>query len=169
MQWLYCEDAAEKDGTTLVSQDTVFDMASVSKTFTAVCVLQLAEKGKLSIDDTLDKYFPAYETGKNITIYNLLHMSSGIPDYCNDPDPFWNISGEDAANQKLSDIYLDKISDEEFLQAISSYFAVRILFFLALISRYLKCISEFGKENDSNPHRVPRRSAVSSTYRHKDS
>lgn len=124
--YLYCEDAAEKDGTTLVSQDTVFDMASVSKTFTAVCVLQLAEKGKLSIDDTLDKYFPAYETGKNITIYNLLHMSSGIPDYCNDPDPFWNISGEDAANQKLSDIYLDKISDEEFLQAISSYFAVRI-------------------------------------------
>ena len=116
--YLYCEDAAEKDGTTPVSQDTVFDMASVSKTFTAVCVLQLAEKGKLSIDDTLDKYFPEYETGKNITLYELLHMSSGIPDYCNDPDPFWNISGADAANQKLSDIYLDKITDEEFLQAM---------------------------------------------------
>ena len=116
--YLYCEDDAEKDGTTPVSQNTVFDIASVSKTFTAVSVLQLAEKGKLSLDDTLDKYFPEYETGKSITIYDLLHMRSGIPDYCNDPDPFWNISGAEAANKKLSDIYLDKITDEEFLQAL---------------------------------------------------
>ena len=116
--YLYAENEYEKDGKTLESQDTVFDMASVSKTFTAVALLQLVEKGKIGLDDTLDKYFPEYETGKKITVYNLLHMNSGIPDYCNNPDPFWNISGEDAANQKLSDIFLDKISDEEFLQAM---------------------------------------------------
>ena len=116
--YLYAEDATEKDGKTLTSQDTVFDMASVSKTFTAVAVLQLVEKGKIGLEDTLDKYFPEYETGKKITISNLLHMSSGIPDYCNNPDPFWNISGADAANKKLSDIFLDKITDEEFLQAL---------------------------------------------------
>ena len=80
--------------------------------------MQLQEKGKLSIDDTLDKYFPEYEAGKDISIYDLLHMKSGIPDYCNNPDPFWNISGEEAADQKLSDIYLDKVTDEEFLQAL---------------------------------------------------
>ena len=116
--YLYAEKETEKDGTTLTSQDTVFDMASVSKTFTAVAVLQLVEKGKIGLEDTLDKYFPEYETGKKITISNLLHMSSGIPDYCNNPDPFWNISGADAANKKLSDIFLDKITDEEFLQAL---------------------------------------------------
>ena len=116
--YLYAENEFEKDGKTLESQNTVFDMASVSKTSTSVAVLQLVEKGKINLDDTLDTYFPEYETGKKITVYNLLHMSSGIPDYCNNPDPFWNISGEDAANQKLSDIYLDKISDEEFLQAM---------------------------------------------------
>ena len=116
--YLYAENEFEKDGKTLESQNTVFDMASVSKTFTAVAILQLVEKGKINLDDTLDAYFPEYETGKKITVYNLLHMSSGIPDYCNNPDPFWNISGEDAANQKLSDIYLDKISDEEFLNAM---------------------------------------------------
>ena len=116
--YLYAENAVEKDGVTLESQDTVFDMASVSKTFTAVSVLQLAEKGKLNLEDTLDAYFPEYEAGKKITIDNLLHMNSGIPDYCNNPDKFWNISGEDAANQKLSDIYLDKITDEEFMQAL---------------------------------------------------
>lgn len=116
--YLYAEEDKEKDGSTLTSQDTIFDMASVSKTFTAVAILQLAEKKKLSTDDTLDKYFPEYETGKKITIYNLLHMTSGIPDYCNNPDPFWNISGADAANKKLSEIYLDKTTDEEFLQAL---------------------------------------------------
>lgn len=116
--YLYAEKELEKDGKTLESQDTVFDMASVSKTFTAVAVLQLKEKNKLGLDDTLDKYFPEYEAGKKITINNLLHMTSGIADYCNNPDPFWNISGADAANQKLSDIFLDKITDEEFLQAL---------------------------------------------------
>ena len=116
--YLYCEDGVEKDGVTRVSQNTVFDIASCSKTFTAVCILQLAEKGKLGINDTLDKYFPEYEAGKNITISNLLHMSSGIPDYINNPDPFWNISGEDAANQKISDILQDRITDEEFLNAM---------------------------------------------------
>lgn len=116
--YLYCEDGVEKDGVTRISQDTVFDIASCSKTFTAVCILQLAEKGKLNINDTLDKYFPEYETGKNITISNLLHMSSGIPDYLNNPDPFWNISGEDAANQKISDILQDRITDEDLLNAM---------------------------------------------------
>lgn len=116
--YLYAEKEMEKDGKTLESQDTVFDLGSTSKTFTAVAVLQLVEKGKIRLDDTLDKYFPEYETGRKITISNLLHMRSGIPDYNNNPDPFWNISGEDAANKKLSDVYFDRISDEEFLQAL---------------------------------------------------
>ena len=116
--YLYAEKETEKDGKTLESQDTVYDMASVSKTFTSVAVLQLTEKGKIGLEDTLDKYFPEYETGKKITINHLLHMTSGIADYCNNPDPFWNISSADAANQKLSDIFLDKITDEEFLQAL---------------------------------------------------
>ncbi|SHM38539.1 serine hydrolase domain-containing protein [Ruminococcus flavefaciens] len=116
--YLYCGNATEKDGKTPVSQDTVFDIASASKTFTAVCILQLAESGKLSIDDTLDKYFPEYETGKDITIYNLLHMRTGISDYINNPDPFWNISGAEAANKQLSDILQDRTTDEQFLKAL---------------------------------------------------
>ncbi len=116
--YLYCEDGVEKDGKTPVSQNTVFDIGSCSKVFTAVCILQLAEKGKLDINDTLDKYFPEYETGKMITIYNLLHMNSGIPDYLNNPEPFWNISGEDAANQMISDILQDKKTDDDLLNAL---------------------------------------------------
>lgn len=116
--YLYSENAKEKDKKTLVSQDTVFDIASVSKTFTAVCILQLMEKNKLNLDDTLDKYFSEYGNGKKITIYNLLHMSSGIPDYMNEPDPFWNISGAEAADKKLSEILQDRITDDEFMKAL---------------------------------------------------
>ena len=116
--YLYCEDGVEKDGVTRVSQNTVFDIASCSKVFTAVCILQLAEKGKLDINDTLAKYFPEYEAGRNITINNLLHMNSGIPDYLNDPDSFWNISGTDAVNQKISDILQDRITDGDLLNAM---------------------------------------------------
>ncbi len=115
--YLYAEDATEKDGQTLVSQDTVFDIASCSKLYTAVCILQLQEKGKLDINDTLGKYFPEYETGKDITIYNLLHMNSGIPDYLNEPELFWGLEGE-ALNDRMRDLYHDNISDEEFLKTM---------------------------------------------------
>ena len=116
--YLYAEDAVEKDGKTLVSQDTVFDIASVSKVFTAVCILQLKEQGKLDISDTLDKYFPGYETGKKISIYNLLHMNSGIPDYLNAIEDFWGIKDEKEIDQKNKDILTDKTTDEELLEAL---------------------------------------------------
>ena len=116
--YMYCEGGVEKDGKTPVSENTVFDIASCSKMFTAVCILQLTEKGRLDINDTLDKYYPEYDAGKTITIYNLLHMNSGIPDYLNNPEAFWNISGEDAANQMISDILQDKKTDDDLLNAL---------------------------------------------------
>ena len=45
-------------------------------------------------------------------------MNSGIPDYLNNPDPFWNISGADAANKKISDILQDRTTDDELLKAM---------------------------------------------------
>lgn len=56
-------------------------LASVSKQFCAAAVMLLREKNLLTVDDTLDKYYPDYKYGKKITIKNLLNMSSGIPDY----------------------------------------------------------------------------------------
>ena len=71
--------------------DTIYQIGSVTKQFTGTAIMDLIKEGKISPSDTLDKYFPEYETGKKITIDNLLHMRSGIPDYNNNPDPFWNI------------------------------------------------------------------------------
>ncbi len=60
--------------------DSPMYIGSVSKQFCATAIMILKEQGKLSVDDTLDKYFPEYELGKDITIKNLLTMRSGIPE-----------------------------------------------------------------------------------------
>jgi CubicO group peptidase (beta-lactamase class C family) len=61
--------------------DTKFRIGSNTKQFTAVCILQLEEQGKLSLDDKLSKYFKGFEYGDTVTIHMLLTHSSGIQDY----------------------------------------------------------------------------------------
>lgn len=56
-------------------------VGSVTKLFTAVAVMKLAEEKKLSLDDTIDKYFPGCAYAKSVTVRQLLDMTSGIPNY----------------------------------------------------------------------------------------
>lgn len=63
-----------------LTADTTMYIGSISKQFCAAAILSLRDQGKLSVDDTLDKYFPEYSNGKDITLKNLLSMRSGIPD-----------------------------------------------------------------------------------------
>ncbi|SFC76567.1 serine hydrolase [Ruminococcus albus] len=56
----------------------VYEIGSVTKTFTATAVLQLCVQGKLNLDNTLGNYFFDYEKGKNITLYQFRHMQSDI-------------------------------------------------------------------------------------------
>lgn len=65
-----------------ITADTAFDIASVSKQFTATAVLLLAEAGKLSPADPLADHvagLPAW--ARTVTIDQLIHQTSGIPDY----------------------------------------------------------------------------------------
>ncbi len=69
-------DATAKKPLTAASR---FRIASITKTFTAVMILQLVEEGKLKLTDTLDKFFPEVPNARKITILQMLSHRSGIP------------------------------------------------------------------------------------------
>ncbi|MFD5100341.1 serine hydrolase domain-containing protein [Streptomyces albidochromogenes] len=60
-------------------------VGSITKTFTATVVLQLVQEGRLSLDDPVAAYRPEVPNGKNITIRQLLQMTSGLYNYAEDP------------------------------------------------------------------------------------
>jgi D-alanyl-D-alanine carboxypeptidase len=63
------------------SVSTRFAIGSVSKEFTAAAVLLLADRGKLSLDDTVSKYLPDLTDARQVTIRELLSHTSGYRDY----------------------------------------------------------------------------------------
>ena len=61
---------------------TKFNMGSITKQFTAMCILLLVEQKKISVDDDIRKYLPKFpDYGQTITIRHLIHHTSGIRDY----------------------------------------------------------------------------------------
>jgi CubicO group peptidase (beta-lactamase class C family) len=68
------------NGIDSITASTPLHIASVSKTFTAMTILKLQEQGKLSISDTLTKFFPNFNYPA-VTIKTLLNHRSGLPNY----------------------------------------------------------------------------------------
>lgn len=68
------------------NKDTKFRVASISKTFTAVLVLQAIEAGKLSLEDKLSRYYPEIKNADKITIEQLLKHRSGIFNFTDHKD-----------------------------------------------------------------------------------
>ena len=67
---------------TPITPDSIFDIGSVSKQFTAMAVVLLAQDGRLSLDDDVRKYLPELpDYGTTITVANLLHHTSGLRNY----------------------------------------------------------------------------------------
>lgn len=64
-----------------LTPDNVFQLGSMTKQFTAVAILQLAEQGKLDLKAPIVKYIPDYPAGDKITIHHLLTHTSGIKDF----------------------------------------------------------------------------------------
>ena len=60
---------------------TKFDLASLTKQFTALSIMQLEEKKFLNVDDKINKYLPQFPHGNEITIHQLLNHTSGLPEH----------------------------------------------------------------------------------------
>lgn len=96
-----------------ITLDTPLPVGSVSKQFCAAAVMLLQEQGKLSVKDTLDKYYPDYQEGKKITLHNLLSMRSGIPDLAEE-------SGIDVTDDHTEEENVKIIKDWVFKQKLQS-------------------------------------------------
>lgn len=68
--------------------DDAFQLASVTKPITATAVLMLVDEGKLSLDDSLQKFFPEFPY-EGITLRLLLSHRSGLPNYMYFSDIYW--------------------------------------------------------------------------------
>ena len=98
---------------------TTYEIGSLTKAFTATAVFQLCERGKLSLDSTLDLFFPEFEYGKDITVYHLLHMQSGLrKDFVSD-STFLDENGNPDA-EEFRRYYYDGFTDEELLSMLFS-------------------------------------------------
>ncbi|MEU4424027.1 serine hydrolase domain-containing protein [Actinoplanes sp. NPDC024001] len=80
---------ADLERGTPVPRDGYFRMGSNTKTYVAVVVLQLVGEGRLSLDDTVDRWLPGVVTGngndgRRITVRQVLQHTSGIYNYTND-------------------------------------------------------------------------------------
>ena len=71
------------------SINTTYEIGSITKQMTGAAIMQLIEKKKLSPDTTIDKFFPNFEHGKNITVGMLINMRSGLYDYINASSDFF--------------------------------------------------------------------------------
>jgi hypothetical protein len=92
-----------ESNTSLKTSD-IFELASVSKQFTAMVIMQLASQGKLKYEDEVEKYIQI--PYKKITIRQLLNHTSGLPDYQAIMDEHWDKS-KVADNSIIID-YLNK-------------------------------------------------------------
>jgi CubicO group peptidase (beta-lactamase class C family) len=79
---------------------------------TAVCVFKFIDEGILCLEDKVTKYFPEYAKAGDMTIFDLLHMRSGILDFANDAETFF---GSEELVEALDD---GKITDEIFLECL---------------------------------------------------
>ncbi|MBD2774809.1 serine hydrolase domain-containing protein [Iningainema tapete] len=97
--WFGASGVSNLETGTAMRKEDRFPIASTTKPFTAAVVLKLAEEGKLSLEDTLDKWLPSsivdnITDGRNITIRQLLNGTSGIYDIA------WSFEGKESPLQQ---------------------------------------------------------------------
>ncbi|MGB2589385.1 MAG: serine hydrolase domain-containing protein [Candidatus Acidiferrum sp.] len=136
-----------------ITPESVFDIGSTSKQFTAASILLLEKQGKLSVNDDIRKYIPELpDYGQKITILNLLNHTSGLRDYL--------------VLMDLAGIHIDSVTtDEDALQFITRQKALNFapgsdwlysntgFFLLSVIVKRAsgKTLREFAAENIFNP------------------
>lgn len=104
---------ADVDKNTPMQPEMQLRLGSITKQFTAVAILMLAEQGRLSLEDEVTRFLPNYPVkDKHITIERLLQHTAGIPNYTAKVT-FGLTSGQDKSVQQMIDYFKDEALDFE--------------------------------------------------------
>jgi len=124
---------------------TRYGIGSISKTFTAVLTLQLAEDGKLSLDNTLDQYFPTLPNADSITIEQLLQHRSGLHNFTDDVD-YMEKMEEPMAREALLEWFVEKgvdfAPDEQMKYSNTGYVVLSFILEEASGKSYAELLQE---------------------------
>lgn len=93
-----------------LTSDNVFQIGSMTKQFTAISILILEEKGKLSVNDLVSKYLPDYPLGDKITLHHLLTHTSGIKDFTK-MKSLRDISQKEMTSKMMVDFFKNEPAD----------------------------------------------------------
>jgi len=96
----------QKTPENVICPETLFELASISKQFTAAAILKLNEEKRLNLHDDVTKFLPRLPY-KNITIHHLLAHTSGLPEYMGFPEKDFN-QKEPLSNMQLYN-YLERV------------------------------------------------------------
>ncbi|KFE97546.1 beta-lactamase [Chryseobacterium formosense] len=93
-----------------LNTNSVFQIGSMTKQFTAIGILILEEQGKLKVSDPISKYIPSYPNGDKITIHHLLTHTSGIKDFTK-MKALQDIAQKEMTPEKMVDFFKNEPAD----------------------------------------------------------
>lgn len=93
-----------------LTAESVFNLASVTKQFTAMAILLLQRQGKLSVEDNFSKYLPELESYKGIRVQDLITHQSGLPSYMVVMDEKWD-KNVIATNKEVIALFAEQLPE----------------------------------------------------------
>lgn len=112
--------------------ETVYRIGSITKQFTSAAIMRLMEQGKLSLDDTLQKFLPNFPTqGNRVTVRHLLNHTSGIKSYTSLGPKWQRVIRIDLATDSLVALFANEPFDfkpgDAWLYDNSGYFLLGMI------------------------------------------
>jgi len=121
---------SDVEGNKKANEASTYRIGSISKTFTAVLVMKAVEKKLISLDQTIESYFPTIKNTNSITIRHLLSHRSGIHNFTDDKDYLiWNTQPQTEKDlmERLSALGSDFLPNSKFSYSNSNYVLLTFL------------------------------------------
>ena len=100
----YVSGYLTRDDNKEINSNTIFQVGSITKTFTAVLILKLAEENKLVLNEKISHWLPEYPKWQNITVTNLLTHTSGAYDVIDTPNFWQTLKADPQRHWSLQDL-----------------------------------------------------------------